>query len=97
MNPYLIKKPIVTEKSLRLANSDNVYTFQVSLKASKPQIKAAIEELFAVEVERVNTIIMPSKRRRVGKKRMPKLETVKKKALIKLKPGQTIELFDISQ
>ncbi len=95
MNPYLIKQPVITEKSIDLANQQNIYCFRVDRQATKPQIKQAIEKLFAVEVIRVNTIIMPSKRRRTGKKRLPKLEAVWKKALIKLKAGQTIELFDI--
>ncbi len=95
MNPFLIKQPLITEKSIDLANQDNIYTFLVDLKATKPQIKAAIEQLYEVEVVRVNTIIMPSKRRRVGRQRRPKLDTVNKKALIKLKEGQTIELFDL--
>lgn len=95
MKSYLIKKPVITEKSIALANQENVYTFLVSLKANKSQVKTAVEQLYEVEVERVNTVIMPSKRRRVGKKRLHKLETVNKKALIKLKEGDTIDLFDI--
>ncbi|MBD3249974.1 MAG: 50S ribosomal protein L23 [Candidatus Pacebacteria bacterium] len=97
MKSFLIKKPVITEKSVRLANEQNVYTFYVDYKASKSQIKAAIEELFEVEVIRVNTLIAPSKRRRTGKKRMPNLTTVKKKALVELKQGQTIDLFDIGE
>ncbi len=93
----LIKKPIITEKTLNLANEQNVYTFEVAFKAAKPQIKSEIEELFEVEVERVNTIVAPSKRRRVGSRRIQKLNTVQKKALVKLAPGQKIELFDISE
>lgn len=95
MNPYIIKQPVITEKSIDLANQQNVYTFFVDLKASKPQIKSAIEELYEVEVVGINTMVTPSKRRRVGRQRRPKLDPVKKKALVKLKQGQTIELFDL--
>jgi len=95
MNPHILKQPVVTEKSLQLANNENTYTFIVDYKANKAQIKAAVEEMFEVEVLRVNTVVTPSKRRRTGRKRMPKLETVKKKALVKIAEGQTIELFDL--
>jgi large subunit ribosomal protein L23 len=95
MNPYLVKQPVITEKSIELANKQNVYTFLVELKASKTQIKSAIEEMFDVTVERVNTIVTPSKRKRSRQTRRVELETVKKKAMIKLKQGETIELFDI--
>jgi large subunit ribosomal protein L23 len=46
---------------------ENKYTFEVTPKASKPQIKAAIEDLFEVKVVQVNTMQPPRKRRRVGK------------------------------
>lgn len=95
MKTNLIKKPIITEKSLLQANQDNTYTFEVSREASKTQIQQAIEEIFEVEVLSVNTVIRPSKRKRVGKKRKMKLYPSKKKALIKLKEGQTIDLFDL--
>lgn len=95
MKTNLIKRPVITEKSLSLANQENVYTFEVAYKANKTQIKQAIEELFEVEVERVNTIIRPSKRRRVGRRRLSRLFPATKKALVKLASGQTIELFDI--
>ncbi len=96
MKTSLIKRPLITEKTLQLANEQNVYVFEVDYKATKTQIQSAIEEIFEVEVERVNTQLMPSKRRKVGKKRMPKLSTSSKKAMVKLSDGQTIELFDIS-
>ncbi len=95
MKTNLIKQPVITEKSIRLANQQNVYTFQVAYKANKSQIKELVQRLFAVEVERVNTIIKPSKRKRVGRSRREKLYPATKKALVKLKEGDTIELFDI--
>jgi len=97
MQTGLIKKPLITEKTLELANEQNIYTFEVDYKATKTQIAAMIEQLFEVEVERVNTQIAPSKRRRVGPKRTEKLSTTNKKALVKLKSGQSIELFDVTQ
>lgn len=92
----LIKRPIITEKTLSLANQENVYTFEVAYNATKTQIKSLVEELFDVKVKKVNIIILPSKRRRVGVKRMPSLKTVQKKALVKIEAGKTIDLFDTS-
>ena len=61
----VIIRPIITEASMeRLGNK--VYTFEVEKSASKPEIKKAVEELFKVDVESVNTIVMKSKPKRVG-------------------------------
>lgn len=64
--PDLVRRPIVTEKATRLME-ENKYTFNVILQATKPEIKAAIEELFQVKVLQVNTMRLPRKKRRVGK------------------------------
>ncbi|AUB40574.1 MULTISPECIES: 50S ribosomal protein L23 [Nostoc] len=62
----LVRRPIVTEKATILMEQ-NKYTFEVIPKASKPEIKAAIEDLFQVKVVKVNTTLPPRKKRRVGK------------------------------
>ncbi|MEG4317372.1 MULTISPECIES: 50S ribosomal protein L23 [unclassified Microcoleus] len=62
----LIQRPILTEKATRMMEL-NQFTFDVAPKATKPQIKAAIEELFKVKVIGVNTQNPPRKKRRVGK------------------------------
>jgi large subunit ribosomal protein L23 len=64
--PDLIRRPILTEKATRLMELGK-YTFEVTPKATKPEIKAAIEYLFKVKVEAVNTQNPPRKKRRVGK------------------------------
>ena len=64
--PDLIRRPIVTEKATFLMEQ-NKYTFEVAPKATKPEIKAAIEQLFKVKVLAVNTQKPPRKKRRVGK------------------------------
>lgn len=64
--PDLIRRPIVTEKATRMME-ENKYTFDVIPQATKPQIKAAIEDLFQVKVVQVNTLNKPPKKRRVGK------------------------------
>ena len=64
--PDLVRRPIVTEKAT-IAMEQNKYTFEVIPKATKPEIKAAIENLFNVTVVKVNTSRPPRKKRRVGK------------------------------
>lgn len=62
----LLERPILTEKATRLMEL-NQFTFDVAPKATKPQIKIAIEQLFNVKVLSVNTQNPPRKKRRVGK------------------------------
>ena len=58
MDPYeVVKYPLSTEKSIRLMEAENKLIFRVGLKARKPEIKAAIEEIFKVKVKKVNTFI----------------------------------------
>ena len=85
----IIKAPLITEKS-RSGEALNQYTFKVSPKASKIEIKDAVEKLFKVEVEEVRTLNMTVKKKRVG--RYTGLSNRCKKAIVTLKAGQTIEL-----
>lgn len=91
MNNYrdIIKSPIITEKSTALAQK-NVITFSVDVKANKTQIKQAIEKIFDVKVESVNTINVKPKKKRVGRY-AGKTNRVKK-AIVKLAEGSSIEL-----
>jgi len=91
MNNYrdIIKAPIITEKSSNLA-ANNVITFSVDVRANKTQIKQAIENIFNVKVESVNTVNVKPKKRRVGRY-VGKTNKVKK-AIVKLKEGSSIEL-----
>ena len=95
MNPYIIKKPIVTEKSLALANSVNIYTFEVDVDASKHQVKEAVEGLFAVSVTRIRTIIDKPVSKRTGRRRMLTPQGKVKRALVTLKEGNSIALFEV--
>ncbi|MBQ3040214.1 MAG: 50S ribosomal protein L23 [Clostridia bacterium] len=61
----IILKPIITEKSMD-GISNKKYTFQVATDATKPEIAKAVEELFGVEVAKVNTINMKKKPKRLG-------------------------------
>ena len=85
----IIIAPIITEKTSDLAQN-NVITFSVDVKANKTQIKQAIENIFNVKVESVNTINVKPKRKRVGRY-VGKTNKVKK-AIVKLKEGSSIEL-----
>ncbi len=86
----LIKRPLVTEKATLLLEQ-NKYTFEVVLKATKPEIKAAIEDLFNVKVIGVNTQRPPRKKKRVGKFLGYKAQY--KRAVVTLKEGDSITLF----
>ena len=92
MNNYrdMIKAPIITEKTANLAENNNTITFSVDVKANKTQIKQAIEKIFNVEVESVNTINVHPKKKRVG--RYSGYTNKVKKAIVKLKEGSSIEL-----
>ncbi len=86
----IIKGVIVTEKSTDLSQNANTYTFSVDVKANKTQIKQAIEEVFKVKVESVNTVTVRPKKKRVG--RYTGTTNKVKKAIVKLKAGSSIEL-----
>lgn len=92
----LLHKPIITEKSMRLAQN-GLYTFRVERMASKHEIANAVHEQFNVDVEDVKTITMHGKMKRVGRTRqMIKKARAWKKAIVKLKKDQKIEVFNIS-
>ena len=86
----IIKSPIITEKSASLAQEKNTITFSVDTKANKTEIKNAIEKIFDVKVDSVNTINVKPKKKRVGRY-VGKTNKVKK-AIVKLKEGSKIEL-----
>lgn len=92
MNNYrdIIKAPIITEKSSNLAQTQNTMTFSVDVKANKTQIKQAIESIFDVKVESVNTVNVKPKKKRVG--RYAGKTNKLKKAIVKLREGSSIEL-----
>ena len=96
MNPYIIKKPVITEKSLLLAQSQNKYVFEVDKLANKDQIRVAIEEFFGVEVKDVNTIRRNKTTKKTGKKRTTVVVPQVKKAIVQLKAGHKIEMFDFN-
>lgn len=92
MNVYqVLKRPILTEKT-DWQREDRQYVFEVARRANKHQIKEAIETLFDVQVEAVNTMMMKPKRRRLGRK-MIVTRPGWKKAVVTLVPGERITEF----
>lgn len=93
MNAYdVIIKPILTEKSYDGIASKK-YTFKVSPKATKTQVKAAVEEIFKVKVAKVNTINVDGKWKRMG--RTEGKTTAYKKAIVQLTAeSKPIEFFE---
>lgn len=87
----VLRRPIITEKSTGL-QAQHKYTFEVMTSANKQQIKQAVEQAFRVEVVKVNVMIVSGKWRGAGRRRGKTSEW--KKAVVTLKPGQTIEFFE---
>lgn len=86
----ILSRPRVTEKAYAL-NALNQYVFVVTKEATKKSVKRAVEEAYAVEVEKVRIVKLPAKTRVMGKTIGTK--SAIKKAIISVKKGQTIELF----
>ncbi len=92
MNAYdIIIAPIISEKSMGML-AEQKYTFKVNANANKIEIKKAIEEIFKVEVEKVTTINVIGKNKRVGVHEGKRSDW--KKAIVKLKGTKTIEFFE---
>lgn len=95
MDKYqIVLGPVETEKSAQAQESD-VYSFWVDRKANKNQIKKAIKELFGVKPERVRTMIMPGKPKRIWRQNRRVYSQSKKKALVKLSEKTKIDLTKI--
>ena len=89
----IIDSPVITEKSAIKMQNDNVYTFKVAKDADKTQIKKAVEEIFGVQVAKVNTVNYDGKIKRMGRSegRTPSF----KKAYVQLtENSKRIEFFD---
>ncbi|NCN82607.1 MAG: 50S ribosomal protein L23 [Candidatus Pacebacteria bacterium] len=95
MQTFAIKKPIITEKTYHLASTENAYTFEVATTATKNQVKEAIETIFSVSVLAVRTLMYASHSKRVGKKRLLSKKIKVKRALVTLKAGDSIDLFNL--
>lgn len=84
--------PLVTEKSSAAYSARKEYAFRVRAEATKPEIRAAIEALFKVSVTGVRTMVVRAKRRSLG--RHAGRRPAWKKAIVTLKEGDAIEVFE---
>lgn len=93
MNDYrdVILRPIITEKTMKLLADDNKVTFEVAKGVNKIEVRQAVKALFHVDVEKVNIINVKPKPRRVG--RFTGKTRAVRKAIVKIKKGQSIDLF----
>ncbi len=86
----IIKAPIITEKSASISSHEGKYVFKVDPKANKVEIRQAIENIFKVKVDKVNTINAKPKKKKVG--RYTGMTNKYKKAIITLAEGNKIDL-----
>ncbi|HNY54783.1 MAG: 50S ribosomal protein L23 [Sphingobacteriales bacterium] len=92
----ILKKPLITEKASALSEKSGKYTFLVEKKANKVEIKKAVEKMYGVNVEEVNTLIIASK----PKNRNTKTRVISgrkgsyKKAIVKVAAGETIDFYN---
>jgi len=95
MAKTILIKPIISEKSEQLSENLSQYTFLVHKKSNKVEIKKAVEAMYNVSVDSVNTVIMPAK----PKNRNTRSGLIKgrvsayKKAIVKLAQGEEIDFF----
>lgn len=88
----IVKKPLVTEKGTVMLSEGNRVTFKVHLDANKIEIREAVQKIFNVTVLQVNTQVVRGKRKRFGKA-MGQTKSWKK-AMVQLKEGDKIEIFE---
>ena len=89
----ILKRPVITERSSEIM-AEKKYTFEVDTRANKTQVKHAVEEIFGVEVEKVNVLNYKGKFKRVG--RYGGYTNKRRKAIVKLTAdSKDIELFEI--
>jgi len=88
----VIKRPIITEKTTTLKESQTVVVFEVAKQATKNEIKDAVEKLFKVKVVDVKTAVLPGKWRRIGRN-FGKTSSWKK-AYVTLKEGEKMDFIE---
>lgn len=89
----IILRPLITEKSTRLKDSDRIVCFEISPEANKIEVKKAVEQLFKTKVERVTIVNLRGKVKRLGRNIGRTKD--RKKAYVKLKEGEKmIEYFE---
>jgi large subunit ribosomal protein L23 len=89
---HVLKAPLVTEKLDNLRETEDTYAFEVDRRATKLEVREAIEKLFKVRVLDVRTTIMRGKKKRLGMRIGQRSNW--KRALVKLGPGQKLDIFE---
>ncbi len=93
MNRFdIIKRPLDTEKLDKLRDKQNKFAFEIDMRASKTEVKQAVEAFFKVKVVDIKTAIVRGKMRRIG--RSSGMRPNWKKAIVTLKEGDSIQLFE---
>ena len=93
IDPYgIILRPLVTEKSLAQNSERNKVSFLVDIEANKPEIRAAVERIFAVKVIEINTLYLKGKWKRTRMRDGKRPD--QKKAIVTLREGDKIEFFE---
>lgn len=87
----VLKKPVLTEKTMTLQANENKYTFDVDVNANKVEIKQAVEAMFGVKVESVNVMNVKPKTKRMG--RYEGKTNRRRKAIVKLAECNEINYF----
>lgn len=91
----VLRRPIETEKSRYMSGKLHQYVFEVAPKATKTQVKEAVETLFDVDVLKVNVVVVPAKKGRRGKLRREVVRNAEyKKAIVTIRADQTIAAFE---
>jgi len=91
----IIRRPVVTEKSMRKSERESIYTFEVDPSANKVEIRRAIEALFNVTVTKVNTMRVMGKTRRRSYRHGMGRTAERKKAMVTLAPGESIDVVEM--
>ncbi len=86
----IIRQPLITEKNTQL-RAENKYVFEVDRKATKQDVREAVQNVFGVKVDSVTTAVMKGKKKRTG--RFVGYRSDRKKAIVKLAEGQKIDRF----
>ena len=90
----VLKRPVVTEKTMIATDEANKVSFEVDMRANKRLVKQAVEKAFDVSVVDVHILVMPAKTARRGQKTMRIRHPKWKKAVVSLAPGSRIQLFE---
>jgi len=88
----VLRRPLITEKNTAIQAPIGKYAFEVAAGANKEQVKQAVEKAFKVSVTRVNVMTVPGRRRMMRGRKV--MSPSWKKAVVTLKPGDKIELFE---